>query len=262
MTDHDHGTVQVALLAIAQTREAWPYLEAAKDASLARHRPQPRPLTAAARAELDRILRAEKAERVANQRAGLIPRLAGFEPARLAVIDAGQLAARTITDLVWLATEQLGDFNSRDPDIRRALALDGFPIRPPILAGVHPQLDYLADVIALDDENLLDAAFITAAAVELATSAAMLRNVLHLDESWIPVARRCPCCQRRSIRAYLGSPNVREWTIVCRGDRPACLCEGRNCPCQRPGRRPGTRHVWSAALLRHFGRIAPRTDAA
>jgi hypothetical protein len=254
---YDPSVTQTALLAVGEIREAWPYLEPAKDAALGRYRPPARPLTAAARAELDRLLRAEKAERIANQRAGLIPRVPTSAPTRLAVIDAEQLAATTVKELMWIgASTQLADF-AGDAQVRDAATLDGVPRRPPILFGIYPQLDFIADLLDLG-EDLVDERYATTANAELTATAAMLRNVLHLDESWIPVDRRCPACQRRSLRAYLGSPHVREWTIICRGDRPACLCDGRHCPCERPGRRPATRHVWSAPQLRHLGRITQK----
>lgn len=55
----------------------------------------------------------------------------------------------------------------------------------------------------------------------------------------------CPVCDARgSLYAEVSAADRRAWLIRC--GSPACTCAGRSCPCGRPVRWPGRRHVWPA----------------
>lgn len=237
----DPTTAQTARLAIGHILEAWPYLDEARQAALRRERPRRGPLTAAQRAELDALVRAERLDRLGQQRRGLVPQPAVAAPARVAIIDAEVHTRQTLVDQVYAVAEQLGT--------NRWWWL-------PALDGPVPSLAMWLD-LHVDD---LDANQGTRLAGTLNQTAQQLLSALRLTEQWTAVAAECPACNRRTLRAYLGSPQTRDHTIRCHGRDPACICNGRSCPCQRPGRRAATAHVWPAAQFRQLALAATLDD--
>lgn len=242
----DPSTVQGARLAIGSIREALPVLVEARNAPLTRERRYPRPLGKAAAARLDELVAAERLDRLGQLRHGYIPRPAIPVPARLAVVDVEQQLRTTLGDLCWLASSQL----------RARWELIWAP-NAPAAVPFDAHLDYLTVAVGHVDQGLA-----AQTEKELDDASRLLLDVLRLSAVWIPLPRRCPACDRRSLRGYLESPNVHEWTVICHGAQPACICAGVDCPCQRPGRRPATRHLWSATQIRHLGRIAPPANGA
>lgn len=238
MIESDASTVQSVQLAIGQIREAWAYLD---DDARMRGRPRIRPwrLTPEAADLMDQLLREERADRPANARLGLAPSAASTSPANLSVLDAEQHTLSVLHDLVHLAASEL---------YRRTPMLVWAPAEAPT---IDMRLAYLATTAPLLGEQLA-----RQAANQLTVVARLLRSALALVDVWTPIVARCPACQRPTLRAQFSSPNVRAWTVECAGADPACICTGQECPCQRPGRRPVSRHLWSATQIRRLGQIA------
>lgn len=158
MTDLD--AVRQTRHALAQIREAWPYLDDAKDASLRKGRPEPRPMGTEARLTLDDLIRAERGDRLAQQRAGRYPLPPAPAPVALDVVDAEQLVRATLVELSWLAASALRTrgFGWPPLQVTPANATD-------FLAAAVP---HLADQLARDTADLLtDAALALRAALGL-----------------------------------------------------------------------------------------------
>ncbi|WP_433067299.1 hypothetical protein [Dactylosporangium sp. CS-033363] len=65
----------------------------------------------------------------------------------------------------------------------------------------------------------------------------------------------CPVCDSRgTLYADVTAVDRRAWVIRC--SAPGCECTGRGCPCGRPNRLPGRRHLWPAAEWHRPGGLA------
>lgn len=233
MSNHPHQLHAVA--ALASLRRAVSYLPTVRDALLitgvATNEPA-RPRSATALAAFDELLRAEKADRLDNQRAGIKPAGSSPAPVNPALLDverdlvpvvhhATMLLASELRTHALLAWSRLWlDLADSDWDGRCDYLTAALPHASAVLAReVHAELD------ALDRR---------------------LRAVIGLDpDRWpIPGGPRCPACGQRRLQAQTSSPRTADWTVVC--DNPDCRCRGPLCACAMDTRPIRVRHIWPA----------------
>lgn len=98
--------VQRAHTALARITTTWPLLEPAKDATLAKRRPEPRAMGKTTSASLDALLKAERGERLTAGHT-VTCSAPSAAPLDLAVTDAEALVVTTLRDLAWLAASTL-----------------------------------------------------------------------------------------------------------------------------------------------------------
>jgi hypothetical protein len=233
-----------ALVSVGRIREAWPWLALAAIPGPVRH--VERHLTDRARAALNRLVHAERGERVLLARHGLTPALQTPDVARIDPLDARTEILSTLTDTAWLVTSSLHRTTRR-------------PYRPAgdtADAKAVTALDYLAG--ALEHVTSLPTAETAVRLLDQADHRARAAAGVGSDRRMLKA--ECPACGRRSLHADVGSPNYREWAITC--TRPDCRCSGVGCPCNRPNRYPGTRHVWMERDWATLGRLLDRQDVA
>jgi hypothetical protein len=70
------------------------------------------------------------------------------------------------------------------------------------------------------------------------------RRAARAGEHRIHIKAPCPACGARDLWAETSSPNREEWTVRC--EYLDCSCRGPGCPCNRPVRWRGRRHMWPA----------------
>ncbi|NJP33703.1 hypothetical protein [Micromonospora thermarum] len=234
MTYHPHQLHAAA--ALASLRRAVSYLDVVRDALLITN-PQPadapaRHRSAAALAAYDELLRAEKADRLVNQRAGIKPAGATPAPVNPALLDVEADLGPTVHHAVMLVASELRthpllcwsslwvDIADSKWDGRCDYLAAALPAVSPALAReVHGDLDVL-------DRRL--------------------RGVVGLDaDRWsLPGGPRCPACGQRRLQAQISSPYTAAWTVVC--DNDACRCRGPLCACAMATRPIRVRHIWPA----------------
>lgn len=213
MTDLD--AVRQTRHALHQIREAWPYLDDAKDASLRTTRDR-RPMGAIAIATLDDLVRAERGDRLGQQRAGRYPLLNAPAPAALDVVDAEQLARGTLVELSWLAASALRG---------RGFGWPPLQVTPTnaahFLAAAVP---HLGDQLARDTADLLTEA------------ARVLRLALHLDvqdDEAVVDGRLWVTAKRAEHYLPEAKPtNVRDWArrglvVDAQGNNRSVISDGR-----------------------------------
>lgn len=79
------------------------------------------------------------------------------------------------------------------------------------------------------------------------------RKVANAGEHRVPIPAPCPACDSRDLWAETSSPRREEWTIRC--EAQMCVCHGHGCPCGRPVRWRGRRHLWPSE---EWGELADR----
>lgn len=225
----DPTSLQAARLAVGHIRHTWPRLAGDRDTPT---RSTHGAISERAAAARDAELRAERADREATTKyVALRPTPA---LANLAVVDAQIETLAAITAAAWAIRSDLRQWS-------RAI--------PAIPAPVDGKLTWLTGMLAATAPEVVDQA-----ARDLHHAAGRLAGAagLRLDDDWHP-AGRCPTCGLRALYAWRESTDPREWTVECRGEplddreRPhPCRCAGPSCPCQRPGARAGSRHLWPA----------------
>lgn len=229
----DPTALQQARLHIGHIRTAWPHLEDARDATLRRQARVTATISAKAAETRDAELRAERADREHAERYRALP--AAPVPANLALVDAEVDAHATVVATIWAVRSDLRQWSRIVPDIP---------------APFHGKLSWLTGGLGYTSPDVVDQA-----ARDLTTTARRLTTVLgrRLDDDWNPNGRRCPACTQRSLFAWTVSTDTREWTVECRGqvtdDRGhvnPCRCTGTDCPCDRPGARERSHHLWPA----------------
>lgn len=228
---------------VGQLRTAWGWI--ADSTMPGRRRPVHRDLSAAARANLNRLAAAERADRHATLRSGAIPTGTTPAPTNVAALDARTAIIEELTDLCWhasSATRQTFWYSFRPygrSDAQRALVC----------------LDYLtATAGTLPDTDVAD----------IDSRLSSLVGYAHTHAGDRPprtrISGECPACGRRSLEADVASPDYREWTILC--VRRACRCDGRECACGLPQRHPGMGHIWGERLWDHLGQQLADKEAA
>lgn len=222
----DPTALQAARLHIGQIRATWPMLEDARTTRITRPHLA---LSGRAAASRDEDLRAERADRDA----AIAYRALAASPAplALAVLDAENEAITLLADLTWRIRSDLRQWST---------VLE----TPP--TDVDGRLTWLTTHLADTTPEL-----VATAAGELRTAArAVMAAAGHQDaDDWRPSGKRCPVCGQRSIQVWDLSHNRLEHTRECTGqhdDGKPCRCTGTDCPCERPGARPGSRHLWPA----------------
>lgn len=235
-----HPNILGAIAALHDLRDQWQWLADLLEPGTPDRRS--RHLTPAAKANLNRLHRAERADLTETRRQGLAPRGASPAPLRIAVLDAQIIALATATDAAWAASSALrtrpmlayvmpiGDDHRRFEAAGEYLTVT--------LALIHPDL---AGSIGTD----LDAAARTA---RTATGAGPGRK---------PLAATCPACGRRSLVAT--TYDTDDAIVTC--DRGDCRCRGVDCLCRRPQRSPGGKHMWAAAEFGQLDRLLSRVAA-
>lgn len=223
----DPSALQAARLALGQIRMCWPLLA---DARTTRTPRSSAPLSAARRAAQDELVRAERADREAEQTYRALA--ASPAPLNLVVVDAEQATQDAITVTYWAIRNDLRQWSS---SIARWPSL--------IIAS---QLTWLTGMLEHTAAHVVDqaAADLTNAVRQLAAVAGV-----RLDDDWRPLGRRCPNCGLRSLHRWNASTDRREHTIECTNNGGAtepCRCTGDSCPCARSGARTGSRHLWPA----------------
>ena len=274
MSTDDPSALQAARLALATLTLTWPMLAAAADTTLPRRAPattgryepdercsthmeddDPRPGCRRCRdaqrnhdrwqGNLDRRdaqLRAEREDRDATERYRALP--STRPPADLDVLDVRTSVLQALHTSVLLARSDLAPWLGH-----QGLAIPGGPPRHITARTIGTATMWLANVL----EHTAGAA--AAIASELQPASIHVHQVLGLDpdELWKPLGTsRCPVCRQRALYRWTASPDRRAWTRECRallpdGERSKpCLCRGTTCPCERPGARSGSRHLWPA----------------
>jgi hypothetical protein len=234
VTAVDPTALQAARLACGHLRVTWPLLGDLRDAASARTVRSTAPLSARAREARDELLRAERADRASTLTyRALAPSPA---PANLALLDAEGDAHTTIVATIWAVRSDLRQWSRHVPAIPETL--DG-------------KLSWLTAMLDGSSARVVDQA-----AQDLTTAARRLAAATRtrLDDDWHGSGKRCPACGLRALWTWRQSPVRGEATIECRGEpsdpqtgRSApCRCRGDDCPCDRPGARAGTRHLWPA----------------
>lgn len=219
----DPTAVERIRVACAQIIEAWPYLNAARDATMSRSPGSGRVLTARAALTLDDVIRAERGGRLFNERHGHVPLPATAAPVNVHIVDVERAATETLRDLAWWAASHLAGQGWGWP-----------PLRPTIPGDPCAFLTCAAKHLG---------GIARPAGAELASTATRLFRAVGLDEQWHQVGHRCPVCKRRTLLRYAD-------TVMCSGRAPRCVCDGDGCPCTRPGAAPGSDHLWQAGAFR------------
>jgi hypothetical protein len=231
VTAVDPTALQAARLACGHLRVTWPLLADLRDASSARTVRSSAPLSARAKEARDELLRAERADRGATLTyRALAPSPA---PANLAVLDAEREAHTAIVATIWAVRSDLRQWSG---------------LVPAIPEGVAGKLTWITRMLDGTAAGVVDQAAVdlTAAARRLASATGT-----RLDDDWTAVGRRCPACGQKALYRWAQSTSRLEWATECRAEIPGdrgtipCRCAGDPCPCQRPGARPGTRHLWN-----------------
>jgi hypothetical protein len=240
MTTVDPTALQAARLAIGHLRVTWPLLGDLRDASSARTVRSSAPLSARAREARDELLRAERADRGATLTyRALAPSPA---PANLQLLDAEVETLATVGATAWAIRSDLREWTRGRHGVRHI---------PAIPHDVDGKLSWLTTGLDYTSPAVVDqaAADLTAAARRLASATGT-----RLDDDWRGSGKRCPACGLRALWTWRRSPVKGEATVECRGEptdpdsgrSTPCRCRGDDCPCGRPGARPGTRHLWPA----------------
>lgn len=239
-----------AIISLGRLREAWPWLA---DAAV----PGPtawteRPLSDDARAALDRLVAAERGDRIQLARDKLTPAPATAAPARIAPLDARAAILALADEIAWRITN----------DLRRRM-------RP---GQLGPTLTYRQTGTTTDQraQAALDYLAVGLRAVDRLVTADHARRTLDAADRLARAAAgagpdtrllkaECPACGRRAaLRADIGSPNQNEWGITCIA--PGCRCRGIGCPCNQPSRYPGARHIWPHREWEQLGRLLDRQE--
>ncbi len=233
MTYHPHQLHAAA--ALASLRRAAAYLPTVRDALLISH-PQPdvdpRPRSKAALAAFDELLRAEKADRLDNQRAGIKPAGASPAPVNPALLDIEADLVPTLHHVTMLVAS----------DLRAHPLLAWSSLWLQVAAtGWDGRCDYLTAALPLTSPALAAEAH-----AELDILDRRLRAIIGLDpDRWpIPGGPRCPACGQRRLQAQTSSRRTADWTVVC--DNDACRCRGPLCACAMDTRPIRVRHIWPA----------------
>lgn len=230
----DPTALQQARLAIGHIRVCWPHLDDMRDATSARTVRAIPQLSVGARERRDELLRAERADRDANQTyRALAPSPA---PANLQLLDAELHALGVLHHVAWLIRCDLRQWSRY---------LEPWPTAIDArLTWITTMLEQTGPAVVADAQLPLDmAARRLAGAVQL-----------RLDDDWHATGRRCPACGLRALHTWRQSTVQAEWTTECRGEpqiddsgrTTPCRCAGPDCPCARPGARLASKHLWPA----------------
>lgn len=234
MTYHPHQLHAAA--ALASLRRAVSYLPTVRDALLiARPTPVDAPArrrSAAALAAYDELLRAEKADRIVNQRAGIKPAGATSAPVNPALLDVEADLVPTVHHLAMLLASELRT--------HRLLAWSSLWVDVAD-SSWDGRCDYVAAALPAASPALAREAH-----ADLHDLDRRLRTVVGLDaDRWsLPGGPRCPACGQRRLQAQTSSPHTSAWTVVC--DNDACRCRGPLCACAMDTRPIRVRHIWPA----------------
>lgn len=209
-TGRDHpadgsGWTLRALGSLRQLMEACEWLEAEMEAAalpgvLGPRRPAR--LSARAIAAHGRTLRAERAERIVADRAGITQTGVSQAPIRPALLDAAQLAHAAVLDCVWVAASSLR---------RRPLVVYGAAWEQVYGAPWRARTAYLAAVLPLVRPLVA-----RELAGYLGGADDAVRGVLGVGPSWhrLP-GLACPDCDRRSVEAECSSLAEQDWIMRC-----------------------------------------------
>lgn len=240
VTSSIHPDNDRAVVALSRVTAAWDWL----DVSL-----EPGPATTgrtvlsdAHRARLDRLARAERADRHATIQAGYTPDVPSPAPLRIAVLDAQVAVLDTIVNCAWWCTSAL---RARGP----MLAWTPYGEAPARFRGAASYLNVAVRLVspqlAAEVAGQLDQADRSARA---AAGVGPDRRALGAD---------CPACGRRALEAEIGPVDQREWYITCRRD---CRCQGINCGCRLPLRYAGMAHIWPSRRFPELAELLRRLE--
>lgn len=243
-TDHatntataDHPNILGAYAALRSLRQARYYaLDAVEPTREYRSEQAPDLRTAISRTiARDRLLLAERGDRIVLAAQGLSPDVATPSPANLAVVAAADHAEDTAVDCAWIVSSHLR-------------------LRPLLAYGLAWQYPYHSVWDAATGYLLMALRYVTPTVADevggaLHQADTMLRAAMGVGTDRLPVHAPCPACGWRRLTAEVSSPERADWTVTC--EHPRCQCRGIGCGCGRPGT-IGARHVWPA---HHWGRL-------
>lgn len=240
----EHPNNIIAGAALSSLREAWGWLPDLIDSS-ARIPRTPATPNAGQRLARARQAAAELADKPAL--IGAKPTGGTPAPLRVAAVDAQTFALTTVTEAAYDAQSELRSCHGLKfgGPWTMPLGETRWTFTCEFLAGSIPHLH--PDTATRVGRNL-------------DTADRAIRNLAGVGRTLRPVHVPCPTCGRLgTLQAETSDPNPERWTFACNGSR--CRCTGIDCPCRRPGRQPGQRHVWPASALPNLDRILGKRAA-
>jgi hypothetical protein len=248
----DHPAVLSAITALHRAREAWPWVSEHLVPGPTDRRGTRR-VSPAALARQGELLRTERAERLAADRAGI--RQTGGSPAsaNLAAVDARAEAVDLVVDIAWLLADAL---HRQMPWVATSSGLVRGYGTGWINQGPGGRLDAewagATGYLLVAVRQPLQVGLLAELGRAAGTADRILRRAARVTPSREPVPGECPACLLALLHVEGSAPDQADWIVVC--DNPACRCQGIECTCKLSGRAAnhGQRHVWPA---RDFARL-------
>jgi len=225
--------IEYAHVSLGRTRQALSWLHEVRIPGPSTH--VSRTMSDQARAQLDRTVRAERAERLI--RAGTTGALAPSPaPVRLGITVLEARNYQSLRELCARLADEAGVRYTGRAGVTQGTAMALWWLGKTGLDSIRSE-DTAEHAVAVLDS-------IDRVAREASGASDIVRE--HLDTP-------CPACQRRGLYADRTSTQRREWYVICEtstvidGVVHRCRCTGLGCPCLRGYRQEHGRHVWTVS---------------